>query len=262
MNYQGLTALITGASSGLGEAFARQLALKGADLVLVARSADKLNWLAETLREQDKVRVTVLPADISSLKRSIGLVAEVKSRGLTIDLLVNNAGLGVFEDFLDTPFTKQVQQVDVNVRALISLTYAFASGMVAAHRGGIINVASTAAFQPLAGATVYAASKAFVLLFSEGLALELERTGVKVTAACPGPVATEFFANMKPMLKAKQMDQPGPVVNDILRGFERGKKVVYPGKVTVRLSTVGARFLPRNMILRLAAGVTKKLNQR
>jgi short-subunit dehydrogenase len=119
-----------------------------------------------------------------------------------------------------------------------------------------------AAFQPLAGATVYAASKAFVLLFSEGLALELERTGVKVTAACPGPVATQFFANMNPKLQPKQMDQPGRVVNDILPRFERGERVVYPCKLTVRLSTLGARFLPRNMILRLAVGVTKRLNER
>jgi len=129
------------------------------------------------------------------------------------------------------------------------------------HRGGVINLASTAAFQPLAGASVYAASKAFVLFFSEALALELNKTGVTVTAACPGPVATQFFAKMNPKLQAKQMDQPGPVVSDILRGFERGKRVVYPGKPANRLGTWGARFMPRNMILRLAVGTTKKLNQ-
>lgn len=262
MKYQGMTALITGASVGLGEAFARQLAQQGANLVLVARSEDKLNRLAETLRGQNKVQVTVLPADLSLAEAVDSLIAEVKSRELRIDILVNNAGLGVFENFLDTSFAKQVEQVDVNVRALVSLTYAFTPDMVAMHRGGVINLASTAAFQPLAGATVYAASKAFVLFFSEGLSLELEKAGVKVTAACPGPVATQFFANMTPQLQAKQMDQPGPVVSDILRGFERGKKVVYPGKLSVRLSTLGARFLPRNMLLRLAVGVTKKLNQR
>ena len=262
MNYQGMTALITGASVGLGEAFAKQLAQRGASLVLVARSEDKLNQLADLLRAQDKVQVTVLPADLSAAEAIVNLIAELKSRGLTIDILVNNAGLGVFENFLDTSSSKQVEQVDVNIRALVSLSHAFAPGMVAAHRGGIINLASTAAFQPLAGATVYAASKAFVLLFSEGLALELESTGVTVTAACPGPVATQFFANMKPRLQASEMDQPGPVVSDILRGFERGKKVVYPGKLANRLSTLGARFLPRNLILRLAVGVTKKLNGR
>jgi hypothetical protein len=261
MKYEGMTALITGASVGLGEAFARQLAQQGANLVLVARSEDKLNRLAETVRGQNRVQVTVLPADLSSAQAVDSLIAEVKSRNLRIDILVNNAGLGVFENFLNTSFAKQVEQVDVNVRALVSLTYTFIPDMVAAHRGGVINLASTAAFQPLAGATIYAASKAFVLFFSEGLALELEEAGVKVTAACPGPVATQFFAKMNPKLQAKHMDQPGPVVSEILRGFERGKRVVYPGNPANRISTWGARFMPRNMILRLAVGTTKKLNQ-
>ena len=261
MKYQGMTALVTGASAGLGEAFAKKLAQQGANLVLVARSEDKLNRLAETLRGQNMVQVTVLPADLSSAEAVERLIVEVKSRNLQIDILINNAGLGVFENFLDTSFAKEVKQVDLNVRALVSLTYAFTPDMVAQHRGGVINLASTAAFQPLAGATIYAASKAFVLFFSEGLALELEKTGVKVTAACPGPVATQFFAGMKPKLQAQQMDQPGPVASEILRGFERGKRVVYPGKLANRLSTWGARFLPRNMILRLAEGTTKKLNQ-
>jgi short-subunit dehydrogenase len=261
MKYQGMTALITGASSGLGEAFARQLAAKGTKLVLVARSADTLERLAGTLRTEAKVQVTVLPTDLSSAEAVAALIADINNRDLMIDILVNNAGIGVFENFLDTAFAKQVQQVDLNVRALIALTHAFAPGMVAARQGGVINVASTAAFQPLAGASVYAASKAFVLFFSEALALELKGTGITVTAACPGPVATHFFANMNPRLQAKQMDQPVPVVNDILRGFELGKKVVYPGKLANRLGTWGARFLPRNTILRLAVATTKRLNQ-
>lgn len=262
MKYRGMTVLITGASAGLGEVFARQLAALDAHLVLVARSADTLNLLAEELRTQSKVQVTVLPADLSSAEAVDRLIAEVMSRDLRIDILVNNAGLGVFENFLDTTFEKQAAQVYVNIRALIALTHAFAPGMVAMHRGGVINVASTAAFQPLAGAGVYAASKAFVLFFSEALSFELKDTGVTVTAACPGPVATHFFATMNPKLQAKQMDQPEPVVRDILRAFERGKRVVYPGKLANRLSTWGARFLPRNMLLHLAEATTKKLNQR
>ncbi len=261
MKYRGLTALITGASAGLGEEFARQLAKRGANLVLVARSADKLNGLADTLRKEN-VQVDVVPADLSSSQAVDSLIGEVSKRGIEVDLLVNNAGLGVFENFLETPSARQLEQVDVNIRALVSLTHAFAPGMVTSRRGGVINLASTAAFQPLAGADVYAASKAFVLLFSEGLSLELGKTGVKVLAACPGPVATKFFANMKPTLQAKQMDQAGPVVSDILRAFERGKRVAYPGKLTGRLSTWGARFMPRNLILRIAANTVKKLNQK
>jgi short-subunit dehydrogenase len=259
--YQDMTALITGASSGLGEAFARQLAEQGANLVLVARSEDTLNRLAETLRGETRVQITVLPTDLSSAAEVDRLIAKIKSRALKIDLLINNAGLGVFENFLDTQFTEQVDQVNVNARALIALTHAFTPGMVETRRGGVINIASTAAFQPLAGAAVYAASKAFVLFFSEALSLELDKTGVTVTAACPGPVATKFFARMNPRLQAREMDQPAPVVRDILRGFEQRKRVVYPGKLTNRLGTWGARFLPRNMILRLAVATTKKLNQ-
>jgi short-subunit dehydrogenase len=257
-----MTALITGASAGLGEEFARQLANQGANLILVARSEDQLNRLAETLRGQSKGQVIVLSADLSSADAVNNLIAEVIRRDVQVDILVNNAGLGVFEDFLDTSFAQQVQQVDLNVRALVALTHAFAPGMVARRRGGVINISSTAAFQPLAGASVYAASKAFVLLFSEALSLELEKTGVTITVACSGPVATHFFAEMNPALEAKQMDQPTPVVRDILRGFEQGKRVVYPGRLANRLGTWGARFLPRNMILRLALKTTRKLNQR
>ena len=247
---------------GLGEAFANELATRGAHLVLVARSENKLIGMAEALRVHAGVDITVISADLSSAEGLQHLIAEVKRRDLRIDLLINNAGLGVFENFLDTSLAKQLEEVDLNVRAVVSLTHAFAPDMVSAHCGGVINLASTAAFQPLAGASVYAASKAFVLFFSEGLGLELEGTGVQVMAACPGPVATHFFVNMSPTLKTSQMDQPGSVVLDILRGFDQGKNVVYPGKVTNRLSTWGARFLPRKMILRLAVGVTKKLNQK
>ena len=210
MNYKGTTALITGASVGLGEEFARQLAQQGADLVLVARSEEKLERLANELREYAGVEVTVIPADLSSSDAVKRLVSEVRNRGLKINLLVNNAGFGVFENFLETPLVKQMNQVDVNISAVVALTHAFVSDMIASHRGGVINIASTAGFQPLAGAAVYAASKAFVLFFSEALSLELEKTGVRVLVACPGPVATQFYADMKPSLEAKQMDQPRP----------------------------------------------------
>jgi short-subunit dehydrogenase len=262
MNYNGATVLITGASVGLGAEFARQLAAQGANLVLVARSADKLTKLSATIDRQSKVQVTVLPADLSSAEEVSRLVEEVKSRGFKIDLLINNAGFGIFENFLDASLQPQIEQFDVNVRALVTLTHAFTPGMVTAKRGGVINIASTAAFQPLAGADVYAATKAFVLLFSEGLSLELEKSGVHVMASCPGPVATQFFANMNPKLQATQMDQPATVVRDTLRAFAKGKRVAYPGKLLVRLSTWGARLMPRDMILRVAAGTVKNLNRR
>ena len=257
-----MNALVTGASSGLGEEFARQLAAQGCNVVLVARSEDKLNRLAESLRQRCKVQVTVIAADLSSAEAVEGLIAEVKGRGMKIDLLVNNAGFGVFENFLNTSIQRQMEQVDVNVRALVLLTHAFAPDMVAARRGGVINIASNAAFQPLAGADNYAASKAFVLFFSEALALELEKSGVRVLAACPGPMATGFFADMNPLLQAKQMDHPPAIVREILRAFAMGKRVFVPGKLSVRLGTLGARLLPRNVILRLAASTVQQLNRK
>jgi short-subunit dehydrogenase len=159
----------------------------------VARSEDTLNRLAETLRGETRVQITVLPTDLSSAAEVDRLIAKIKSRALKIDLLINNAGLGVFENFLDTQFTEQVDQVDVNAQALIALTHAFAPGMVEMRHGGVINIASTAAFQPLAGAAVYAASKAFVLFSSEALSLELDKTGVTVTAACPDLWRRDFL---------------------------------------------------------------------
>jgi len=262
MNYQGMTALVTGASVGLGEEFARQLVAQGANLILVARSEDKLIRLAETLREQTKAQITVLPADLSSAQAVNDLIARVQNRGIRVDLLVNNAGLGLFENFLDAPLERQMEQVAVNVCSLVTLTHALLPAMVAARRGGIINMASTAAFQPLAGAGIYAATKSFVLLFSEALSLEVEKSGVRVLASCPGPAATQFFAKMNPKLQPEQMDQPETVVHDTLRAFEKGKKVAYPGKLAGRLSTWGARLMPRNMILRVAARTVQDLNQK
>ncbi len=262
MNFNGMTALITGASSGLGEEFAKQLASQGCNLVLVARSEGKLSQLAAAVRQSCKAQVTVIAADLASTEGVARVIDEVKHRNLKIDLLVNNAGLGVFENFLDTAIETQMQQVDLNVRALVQLTHAFAPAMVHARRGGVINIASSAAFQPLAGADVYAASKAFVLFFSEALSFELAKSNVHVLAACPGPVATQFFARMNPRLQPKQMDQPAAIVRQILHAFSKGRRVVIPGKFIVRLGTWGARLMPRNMILRLAAGTVQQLNRK
>lgn len=262
MTFKNMTALITGASSGLGEEFARQLGSQGCNLVLVARSEAKLNELAQTLRQSCRVQVTVLVADLTSNEAVERVIDDIKLCNIQIDLLINNAGLGVFENFLDTPLESQMQQVDLNVRALVQLTHAFTPAMVNACRGGVINLSSSAAFQPPPGAGVYAASKAFVLFFSEALSLELQKNNVHVLAACPGPVATQFFAYMNPKQQASQMDQPGVIVRQILRAFSKRKRVVVPGKLSVRLGTLGARLLPRNMILRLAAGTVQQLNRK
>jgi len=258
--YKGSTALITGASGGLGEAFAEQLAERGSHLVLVGRSEDKLQALARRLERQSKITATVLTADLASSTEVEQLVSNLKTRRIDIDLLINNAGFGVFQRFLETPLERQMEEIDVNVRAVAMLTHALAPAMVARNRGGVINLSSIAGFQPLAGANIYAASKSFVLLFSEALAQELVATGVRVLAVCPGPVATGFFADKKPDLTRNQMDDPKAIVQEVLHAFDRGKRVLVPGRLFVRLTAFIPRLFPRALVAQFGERVVLKLN--
>ncbi len=260
-SYKGSTALITGAAGGLGEVFAEQLAERGSNLVLVGRSADKLQVLAQRLEQQNKITATVLTADLASSAEVEQLVSNLKTKRIDVDLLINNAGFGVFQRFLETPLARQIEEIDVNVRAVVSLTHALAPAMVARNKGGVINLSSSAGFQPLAGAGVYAAAKSFVLLFSEALAQELAPTGVHVLAVCPGPVATGFFADKKPDLGRHQMDDPKAIVEEVLRAFDRGKRVLVPGKLSVRLKTFLPRLFPRALVVQFGESVVRKLNR-
>ena len=258
--YKGSTALITGASGGLGQAYAEQLAERGSHLVLVGRSEDKLQALAQRLERQNKISTTVLTADLASSTEVDQLISSLKARRIDVDLLINNAGFGVFQRFLETPLERQIEEIDVNVRAVVLLTHALAPSMVAKKTGGVINLSSSAGFQPVPGANVYAASKSFVLLFSEALAQELVETGVRVLAVCPGPVATGFFADKKPDLTRNQMDDPKEIVAEALRAFDRGKRVVVPGKLSVRLMAFSSRLFPRALVAQFGASVVRKLN--
>lgn len=258
--YKGSTALITGASGGLGEAFAEQLAGKGSNLVLVGRSEDKLQALARRLERQSGITATVLTADLASSDEVEQLISNLKTRNIDVDLLINNAGFGVFQRFLETPLDRQIEEIDVNVRAVVLLTHALAPAMVARKKGGVINLSSSAGFQPVPGANVYAASKSFVLLFSEALAQELVATGVRVLAVCPGPVATGFFADKKPDLTRDQMDDPKAIVAETLRAFDRGKRVLIPGKLSVRLTAFSSRLFPRALVAQFGESVARKLN--
>ncbi len=166
----------------------------------------------------------------------------------------------MFQRFLETPLERQLEEIDVNVRAVVLLTHALAPAMVAKKKGGVINLSSSAGFQPVAGANVYAASKSFVLLFSEALAQELVATGVRVMAVCPGPVATGFFADKKPDLRPNQMDNPKAIVAEALRAFDRGKRVVIPGKFSVRLTAFSSRLFPRSLVAQFGESVARKLN--
>jgi len=258
--YKGSTALITGASGGLGKVFAEQLAEKGSNLVLVGRSEDKLRALAQRLERQNKITATVLTADLASSAEVKQLISDLKTKRIDVDLLINNAGFGLFQKFLETPLERQIEEIDVNVRAVVQLTHALAPAMVARNKGGVINLSSSAGFQPLAGANIYAASKSFVLLFSEALAQELAATGVRVLAVCPGPVATGFFADKKPDLTQNQMDDPKAIVEEILRAFDRGKRVLVPGKLSVRMTALLPRLFPRALVAQFGESVVRKLN--
>jgi uncharacterized protein len=260
LSYKGSTALITGASGGLGEAFAEQLAQRGCNLVLVARSEDKLKNVAQRLEQEHKIRTVVIAADLGSPAAVEHVIAEVKRRGIDIDLLVNNAGFGIFKRFVETPLQRQMEQVDVNIRALVTLTHAFAQGMVARRKGGVINLASSAGFQPLAGANIYAASKSFVILFSEALAQELAKQQIQVLVVCPGPVATAFYADMNPAIGRSQMDDPKSIVREVLRAFDKGKRVIIPGKFSIRMNAFAVRLFPRKLIAQIAEGTVRKLN--
>ena len=247
----GATALVTGASSGIGEAFARKLAERGYRVALVARSEDKLRALADDLGGDTEVFACDL-ADAAARDR---LAQEVESRGLTVEVLVNNAGFGVYSDFAESDRERELKQVRLNVEAVVDLTHRFLPGMIERGRGAIVNTASTSAFQPIPGNAGYAAAKAYVLALSEALHEETRRSGVTVTALCPGPVKTGFqdasdahaFADTLPKL---MWVDAGKVAEAGLRGAERGKRLVVPGAPN-RISGAAARFSPRPVLLRV-----------
>jgi uncharacterized protein len=253
------TALITGASKGLGLTFAEELARRGADLVLVARSKDALQTLAARLTAKYGVKCYVIAADLADPRTVDDIFGELVEQSMQIDLLINNAGLGLSGHFLDHDQAKEQASIQVNVQALVGLTHRFGKVMAARGRGGIINIASNSAFQPLPYMATYAASKAFVLHFSEALQHELSPKGVRVMTACPGPTATSFFDGTPTTMSNRSFDTPEMVVRGILRAFNQGKVVAYPGRANVRIATWLPRLLPRAIVVRLAAMAAVKM---
>jgi short-subunit dehydrogenase len=191
-SFKNLTALVTGASSGIGKALARELAAQGANLILVSRNAHRLEQEAEDLKARFGVNVHVFPEDLTGLEDRLELFAWVQKSGLAVDLLVNNAGLAHYGPFDKTDFKDTAAMLDLNIHALTHLTHLFLPGMLERRKGGVLNVASTAGFQPLPNLSVYAATKAFVLNFSEALWAECKGRGVRVFCLCPGNTLTRF----------------------------------------------------------------------
>jgi hypothetical protein len=226
-----LRALVTGASSGIGAAFARALRRRGERLVLVARRADRLEALARELGGDDAV--AVVPLDLTASGAGQKLEEEMKRRGFSVDLLVNNAGVGDTGRFWEEPLDKTLAMIDLNVRSLVELTRRFLPGMIERRRGRVINVVSNGAFQPVPFLTVYAATKSCVLSFTEGLATEVAGTGVTLQALCPGLTQTEFFevARTGPGLLVNRLPKmtSEDVVASSLRGLDRGRLRVIPG---------------------------------
>jgi uncharacterized protein len=252
-DFAGTTSLVTGASSGLGEQFARQLAARGSGLILVARSADRLTALADELRARHRVTVTTVPADLSRAEQ-VSRVA-THAAAAQVDVLVNNAGFGTYGTFADLDPGREHAEVMVNAVAVVDLTHAVLPWMLARRRGGIITVASSIAFQPSPHQAVYGATKAFALAFSEALWAETRGTGVRILALCPGPVATGFFASLgDPAATSSIIYQrtadPADVVRAGLRGFDHDAMTIIPGLRT-RLLAQGHRFLPRTVMARM-----------
>jgi len=224
-------ALITGASSGIGAEFARQLAARGMHLVLSARREELLKQLAAELHQAHGAKTEIILADLSNPEEPRRLIEEIARRGLTIELLVNNAGFGQVSEIEKTDVTRILAMIQVNIAALTELTYRVLPGMLERGHGGVINVSSVAAFQPVRYMGAYAASKAYVLHFSEALWAEARDRGVTITALCPGTTRTDFFdvSGVPGWLDRRRAQDVKPVVRTALKGFEKGRQYVVSG---------------------------------
>ncbi len=253
------TVLITGASSGIGLELARLFAADRSDLILVARSADRLSELANSLSRDHGVGVRVLAKDLSLTTTPAEIVDELDREKVAVDVLVNNAGFGARGPVAELDLKRQMEMVQVNVAALTELTRLFLPGMLARKRGGILNVGSTAGFQPGPWMTVYYATKAYVLSFSEGLHHELKERGVHVTCLAPGPTATNFAsaASMtdSPLFRLGTMSA-ADVAKAGYRGFRKGRAIVIPGLRNKALIS-SVRFSPRGLVRRITGSLNR-----
>jgi uncharacterized protein len=258
---QGSTAVITGASSGIGEAFARQLAARGHGVFLVARREERLRSLADDLERLHGIRAEVASADLEDPAAVGALPGQVAEQGLDVEILVNNAGFTTVGDVHANP-DRQLGMVRVNCEALVALTTAWLPAMVERGRGAVVQVASVVAFYPQPVQAVYGATKAFVLSFSQAVAAELRGTGVTMTALCPGPVETEFLD-----AGGFKSSHPGPsfiwstpddVAKAGIEGADNGKRVVIPG-IANRASATFLQHGPRSIILGPMASTYRRI---
>ncbi len=246
------TALVTGASGGIGEEIARELAARNHDLILIARSKDKLELLASELAQKYRVTATPIALDLSTATATDDITRKLESRGLKVDVLVNNAGFGDYGEFASADAARQFQMLNLNIVTLTMLTRALLPAMLGHKSGHVLNVASTAAFMPGPLMSVYYASKAYVLSFSEALDEELRGTGVSVTVLCPGPVETGFQSRaamedsklLQSQLARASLVSATDVAKAAINALERGQRVVIPGFMN-QMTALIPRWLPR-----------------
>lgn len=249
-------ALITGGSSGIGECFARALAARGRNLVLVGRSEGKLNALAKELADKHSVRIEPLAFDLSHEGAPAQLARLLQERELAIGLLVNNAGFGAQGQFWELPLARMAEMLRLNIQALVELTHLLLPPMLDKRRGGIINVSSAASFQPVPYTTVYSATKACVTSFSLALAEELRGYGVAVVTLCPGGTRTNFFdaSQYRTRDLPGGLQPPEKVVEAGLKALDRGGGLVVP-RLMNKFGVFSQRFVPRSLVTRVAASI-------
>ena len=256
MDYSNQTALVTGASSGIGAAFARQLAESGANLFLVARRGALLEELASELRERHGTRVDVFVIDLTSSGSVSKLAAELDKKKIDVDVLINNAGFATSGLFIDEDLDTVDREIALNVNAVVSLTRTFLPGMISRGTGAVVNLASTAAFQPVPTMAVYGATKAFVLSFTEAVWAETQGTGVRVLALCPGATDTEFFEIAGSGGTGAKRETPASVVQVAMRelSLKNQRPTVISGSRNAIVSRV-PRFVSRAFMSRLSLRV-------
>ena len=244
-----MSTLITGASSGIGEEFARRYAAQKQDLVLVARSQDKLNKLAEEFTSQHGIRVTVFALDLSEPDAAERLWEETNRAGLEIDVLVNNAGFGTSGDVADENPERLEQEVRLNCLTLTGLTARYLPAMRKRKNGTIINIASTAAFQPLPHMAVYGATKAFVLSFTEALWSETRKDGIRVLAVCPGSTDTPFFEHSGEGVVVGKLRSTRQLLDNTMRALKTNKPSFVDGLGNAIVARFAVRVMPKRIIL-------------
>jgi uncharacterized protein len=265
MTNLGKTALITGASSGIGYEFTRLFAKNGYDLVLAARSEKQLMQLAHDLKEKFGVSVKVIVKDLSQASAPEEIFTELQQEGVTIDVLVNNAGFATYGMFAEIDLAAELQEMQLNMVTLTHLTKLFLPDMLKRRRGKILNVASTAAFQPGPLMAVYYATKAYVLSFSEALANELRGTGVSVTTLCPGPTESGFQKRASieesRLVSGKKIMDAARVARAGYRALMAGKTVVIPG-LRNKILAEAVRFSPRKMVTQVSRNMLESVHKK